>query len=175
MLAVDTTEPSRSVRGVFQARGHRFFSPSFVLKVVALRIERSATRLSAAYGQPALDYHSQTSVGRLGVEAPAFNLLAPAPKAGVLPSAPRPDFGIFPFRLLASFNNGSHPERKVGWEALESSSAVLQTAARPSQLPAQLFWARDAQRARPRNRPGVALTPGLCLFHRVGPSVISAC
>lgn len=27
---------------------------------------------------------------------------------------------------------------KVGWEALESSSAVLQTAARPSQLPAQL-------------------------------------
>ena len=28
--------------------------------------------------------------------------------------------------------------RKVGWEALESSSAVLQTAARPSQLPAQV-------------------------------------
>ena len=32
----------------------------------------------------------------------------------------------------------AYAEREVGREALESSSAVLQTAARPSQLPAQI-------------------------------------
>lgn len=32
----------------------------------------------------------------------------------------------------------AYAEREVGREALESSSAVLQTAARPSQLPAQV-------------------------------------
>ena len=37
----------------------------------------------------------------------------------------------------------------MGREALESSSAVLQTAARPSQLPAQ------------QKKPGVDVTPGL--------------
>ena len=61
---------------------------------------------------------------------------SPAPKAGVLPSAPvsdavlscspRPCFR----RRISSLS--------VGREALESSSAVLQTAARPSQLPAQV-------------------------------------
>jgi hypothetical protein len=59
--------------------------------VVALRIERSATVLSGPLGQPALDYRRRNSVGRLGVEPPVFNLLAPAPKAGVLPSAPPPE------------------------------------------------------------------------------------
>ena len=41
--------------------------------VVVLRVELSATRLSAGFGQPALDYHYKLSppVGMAGVE-PAF-------------------------------------------------------------------------------------------------------
>ena len=53
--------------------------------VVDLRIELSATRLSAEYGQPALDYHLVKS-GTSG-----SNRDPPAPKAGVLPSAPLPE------------------------------------------------------------------------------------
>ena len=62
--------------------------------MVALGIELSATRLSAEFGQPALDYHVVSiQVGHLGVEPPVVErstdeTLAPAPKAGVLPSAP---------------------------------------------------------------------------------------
>ena len=57
----------------------------------------------------------------------------PAPKAGVLPSAPVSRYVRFRRRISSL---------SVGREALESSSAVLQTAARPSQLPAHvgLFW-----------------------------------
>jgi hypothetical protein len=45
-------------------------------------------------------------------------------------------------------------ECEVGREALESSSAVLQTAARPSQLPAQLVGMRA------RKNPMLFVTPG---------------
>ncbi len=55
------------------------------LSVVDLRIELSATRLSDGYGPPALDYHLFKS-GTSG-----SNRDPPAPKAGVLPSAPLPD------------------------------------------------------------------------------------
>ena len=46
----------------------------FEIQVVVLGIELSATRLSAGYGRPALDYRSQ--VGHLGVEPPASQLPA---------------------------------------------------------------------------------------------------
>ena len=59
---------------------------SFVsVPVVALRIELSTTRLSAVSGPPALDYHLVKS-GTSG-----SNRDPPAPKAGVLPSAPLPE------------------------------------------------------------------------------------
>ena len=66
-------------------------TPVFMLSlamhlVVALRIERSATRLSAAYGRPALDYLRVIKSG-----ASESNREPPAPKAGVLPTAPPPD------------------------------------------------------------------------------------
>lgn len=69
---------------------------SYVVRcsVVDLRIELSATRLSAVYGQPALDYHLFKS-GTLGSNPPEAEPETgsppPAPKAGVLPSAPLPD------------------------------------------------------------------------------------
>ena len=52
--------------------------------MVALGIELSATRLSAEYGQPALDYLSKSGTSESNREPRA-------PKAGVLPSAPVPD------------------------------------------------------------------------------------
>ena len=45
-------------------------------------------------------------------------------------------------------------ERKVRREALESSSAVLQTAARPSQLPAHFLWSGHKKTRRPLVTPG---------------------
>ena len=51
--------------------------------MVALRIELSTTRLSAVSGPPALDYRFQSGT-------PESNRNPPAPKAGVLPSAPLP-------------------------------------------------------------------------------------
>ena len=69
--------------------------------VVALRIELSATRLSAGYGQPALDYRVplgiavtrslRTTIRPIKSGTPESNRNPPAPKAGVLPSAPLPD------------------------------------------------------------------------------------
>lgn len=64
------------------------------LSVVDLRIELSATRLSAVYGQPALDYHlikSGTSGANAPEAEPETRSQSPAPKAGVLPSAPLPE------------------------------------------------------------------------------------
>ena len=54
-----------------------------LFSVVALGIELSATRLSAGFGQPALDYRFKSGT-------PGSNRKPPAPKAGVLPSAPVP-------------------------------------------------------------------------------------
>ena len=45
----------------------------------------------------------------------------------------------------------AYAEREVGREALESSSAVLQTAARPSQLPAQVVVVEARKKARCRS------------------------
>jgi hypothetical protein len=53
-------------------------------EVVALGIELSAAALSGPLGQPALDYLISRAL-RSRTENP------PAPKAGVLPSAPPPD------------------------------------------------------------------------------------
>ncbi len=45
----------------------------------------------------------------------------------------------------------AYAEREVGREELESSSAVLQTAARPSQLPAQVVVMEARKKARRRS------------------------
>lgn len=52
--AVDTTKPfaARDVMFIFLSHSYYLFA------VVALRIERSATRLSDAFERPALDYRS---------------------------------------------------------------------------------------------------------------------
>ena len=52
--------------------------------VVVLGIELSTTRLSAEYGQPALDYRFKSGTS-------GSNRDPPGPKPGVLPSAPVPD------------------------------------------------------------------------------------
>ena len=62
---------------------HCFFSFLFVDSVVALRVELSATWLSAGFGQPALDYHFESGNSE-------SNRDPPVPKTGVLPSAPVP-------------------------------------------------------------------------------------
>ena len=121
--------------------------------VVALRIELSAARLSAEHGQPALDdlfVESGTS---------GSNRKPPAPKAGVLPSAPLPD--VFCQQPVWESNPSLRLERAVScadrrtgravllcahtfhavdWEALESSSPALQAGARPSQLPVRVVF-----------------------------------
>jgi hypothetical protein len=56
----------------------------FTSKVVALRIELSVTALSGPSGQPVLDYLNKSG-------ASESNRNPPAPKAGVLPSAPPPN------------------------------------------------------------------------------------
>jgi hypothetical protein len=141
----------------------------------------------------------------------------PAPKAGVLPSAPPPELSVRTVGLEPTISwppakrdttlrhvlitqhpvresnphlriesplslpldqRGvlcAHRVRKVGREALESSSAVLQTAAIPSQLPAQIVVESASSIGRSqRKRPDVAVTPGLVAHQRERPSVNSA-
>ena len=76
-----------------------------------------------------LPFKLRSSHFKLSVVAPRIELSA-IPQAGVLPSAPVSDVCCRFRRRISSLS--------VGREALESSSAVLQTAARPSQLPAQI-------------------------------------
>jgi hypothetical protein len=65
----------------------------------------------------------------------------------------------------------AHRVRRVGREALESSSAVLQTAAKPSQLPARTWSRVRRRRASQQKRPGV-FDAGPCgSLKRVRPSV----
>ena len=56
MLAIDTTEPRTVTWRAFQAVGH---DSSLSSSVVALRIERSAARVSVGRGRPALDYRGK--------------------------------------------------------------------------------------------------------------------
>ena len=129
-----------------------------LLSVVALGIELSTTRLSAEYGQPALDY--LVKVGHLGVEprvscsqsrrasictctrsiSDPDHLTAVPGSRTQPPRIERPMTSPEVERAVLS----TFAERKVGREALESSSAALQTAAIPSQLPAQVvsIWTR---------------------------------
>ena len=90
-----TTTPNAGRAYAFQSRLHRI-APAPRLPVVALRIELSATRLSAAFGQPALDYRANvvSSVGMAGLE-PA-SLVLPKHAGSPLPYIPscqseRPD------------------------------------------------------------------------------------
>ncbi len=76
----------------FQADSRQHFVAPVCQSVVALRIELSAARLSAEHGQPALDdlfVESGTSGSNPGTDAQRWS--PPAPKAGVLPTAPLPD------------------------------------------------------------------------------------
>jgi hypothetical protein len=126
-----------------------------VSSVVALRIELSATRLSAVSGQPALDYRfTFHQVGRVGLE--------PTISCSQNTRASR-----CPTSRLSSDRNRRTPRRvhssqvrtdsAVGREALESSSPGLQPSAIPSQLPAHVSLTI-------RKKPGVVVTPGLVDF-----------
>lgn len=152
--------------------------------MVAPRIELGATRLSAGYGQPARDYlgHRLTTVAihltpSLQSGTSESNREPPAPKAGVLPSAPLPEsFAISersttffaqwtswesnPEALIASqsADPSASPITQVDWEVLESSSTALQTAAKPSQLPVQTSRCSIAPRPQSpqqQKKPGV--------------------
>ena len=70
---------------------------------------------------------------------------------------PRAPIGQRPLDERGMVTFCAYAEREVGREALESSSAVLQTAARPSQLPAQVVVVEA------RKRPDVARDTGPCL------------
>ncbi len=84
--------------------------------VVAPRIELGAPWLSAEDGQPALDYRVVVS-SSYGNRTHLFALKGRNPKP---------------------IDERAVSARKVGREALESSSAAFQTAARPSQLPTRV-------------------------------------
>jgi hypothetical protein len=167
--------------------------------VVVLGIELSTTRLSAEYGQPALDYRVSSRAPRGRTEilllpkqacfhlhlCPISCVVRSVRTAGFEPAisrsptwrdnqaSPRSDHvhvvsSPYGNRTHIAALKGRYPEpideravlcalveRKVGREVLEPSSAVLQTAAIPSQLPAQVVV-----RAR-KNPVSLALvTPG---------------
>ena len=92
--------------------------------MVALRIEPSAPWLSAEDGQPALDYRVVPSTS-YGNRTHLFALKERNPE-------PIDERAV----LFVS-------ARTVGREALESSSAAFQTAARPSQLPTQVEFGNE--------------------------------
>ena len=130
--------PKNDLGYAFQSLKHVWFS--FVFVVVSGSPEdrtRHNLVISKAWTtSPRLPFFS-AKVGHLGVEPPVAerprSTQSPAPKAGVLPSAPVSDV-CCRFRWRRS-------SLSVGRETLESSSAVLQTAARPPQLPAHVgFW-----------------------------------
>ena len=126
-------------------------SATVPVPVVVLRIELSVTCSSDRSGPPALDYRFQSGT-------PESNREPPAPKAGVLPSAPlpaclqseRPDLnrrspgprpGAIP-RLRHVLSPTARTPIAVGWEVLESSSPGFQPGATPSQLPTRTKKAR---------------------------------
>ena len=165
--------------------------------VVVLGIELSTTRLSAEYGQPALDYHwsrvlrSRTETLLLPKQAcyhlHLYPIVFSVRTAGFEPAiswppttrdnqaSPRSDRVVVssspcgsrtqPTRLERPMTSPEVEramlcalvERKVGREVLEPSSAVLQTAAIPSQLPAQVVSMRA------RKNPASLVTPGLVI------------
>ncbi len=73
-----------------------------------------------------------------------------------------------------SFKLCAHRVRKVGWEALESSYAVLQTAAIPSQLPAQILLGRFFDRQESTKKARCRYDTGPLCSSKSRPSVISA-
>ena len=107
------------------------------------RTQRNAVISRVWATSPRLPFKSGTSES---------NRDPPAPKAGVLPSAPVSD-------AVCRNRRGRFRRRisslSVGREAIESSSAVLQTAARTSQLPAHIVGFGHEK------RPDVCVTPGL--------------
>ena len=149
-------------------------APSFPVPVVALRIELSTTRLSAVSGPPALDYRFQsgTPESNRPRRMPQTANTAPAPEAGVLPSAPLPvclqserpalNRGHRPARMPVGRSWSPGPQAgtprdarlrhvlsptarttiAVGREVLESSSPGFQPGATPSQLPTPTKKAR---------------------------------
>jgi hypothetical protein len=147
--------------------------------VVALRVELSATRLSAACGQPALDYRSLCVSRKSGWQD--SNLRLRAPKARGFAATLHPE--VFscstfsdPYRsrtgLAALKGRCPQTDRRtgqvgayfprsrrsgfartfhaVGRAVLESASAAFQAAATPSQLPTQ----------QKQKKPDVVVTPG---------------
>ena len=90
--------------------------------VVAPRIELGAARLSAEHGPPALDDHFLLQSGTSG-----SNRKPPAPKAGVLPSAPLPDV-VFLHKSERSDLNRRSPVPRTG--AIAKLRYVLMPAAR---------------------------------------------
>ena len=89
--------------------------------VVALRFELSAPWLSAEDGQPALDYRVVVS-SSYGNRTHLFALKGRNPKP---------------------IDERAVSARTVGREALESSSAAFQTAARQSQLPTRFAFRHE--------------------------------
>jgi hypothetical protein len=141
--------------------------------VVDLRIELSATRLSAGSGQPARDYlfcgsrmafHTSSTargighvfccvpVGHLGVEPRAS--CSQSRRATICTFArtifcPWTSWESNPVALIASqsADPSASPLFRVDWEVLEPSSTVLQTAAKPSQLPVRPFFVAPSGRS----------------------------
>jgi hypothetical protein len=121
--------------------------------VVVLRIELSATWISAGFGQPALDYQALNRDGRTRTDTIVF------PKHVGLPLPNIPLLFVYFFsssygsrtHLSALKGQYPHADRRtshvvlpsartlsaVGREALESSSPGFQPSAKPSQLPTQ--------------------------------------
>ena len=168
------------------------FSDLFGLigSVVALRIELSATRLSAGFGQPALDYRSRfISVGMAGIEPTrscsqgTWACRYPTSRCFVFSFSDPCGIRTQPLQL-ERLTTSPEVERAVvfcqrarlsavGREALESSSPGFQPSAIPSQLPTRhrtgtcgrTHIIKPTKKARCRCDTGL-LKPVSCIYSR---------
>jgi hypothetical protein len=127
-----------------------FFKPH----VSVLRPSTSGSPANRTQHDPVISRIQATSL-RLPVQSgiSESNREPPAPKAGVLPSAPLPEcfqserqdsnqhsLGPQPSAISLALPRSDvrrAPRAQVGWEVLEPSSAAFQATAKPSQLPAR--------------------------------------
>ena len=119
-----------------------------------------------------LPLQHRTAVGKVGVEPTLSCSQGTRAAVALPPGVVRRFSSPYGSRTHLSVLNGRNPQTDrrtslmlfppVGREALESSSAAFQAAAKPSQLPTRVF------RQTNEKRPGVAGTPGLQVVRILG-------
>jgi hypothetical protein len=157
----------------------RFSFLKILCSVVVLRIELSATWISARFGQPALDYRVVSRDGRNRTDTIVFPKHVGLPLPNIPLSFVPHVSSSYGSRTHLSALKGQYPQADrrtsrvqraatnlrsvpgaVGREALESSSPGFQPSARPSQLPTQTSCCVVPLPSGQQKKPDVLVTPG---------------